>query len=629
MCDWSVRCGTTDLLCLCFNERRFQVMSTVIQYILYLAVLVVLAIPLGAYIKKVMNGEKTLLSKILTPCENAVYKVMKVNKEEQMNWKKYAASVIIFSGIGLVFLFLLQLLQGVLPGNPQGLSGVKWDLSFNTAVSFITNTNWQAYSGESTLSYLTQALGLTVQNFVSAATGIAVLFALIRGFIKVKADGLGSFWVDMTRIVIHILLPLNLVISLLLVGGGVVQNLKGAETVSLVEPIAVSADGTILENAQINLETETVTVDGQVIEDAEIVTEQFVPMGPAASQVAIKQTGTNGGGFNGVNSAHPLENPNAFTNIIEMISLLLIPAALCFTFGSAVKNKKQGIAIFMAMFICLALALGTIAVSEQLATPQLAQDGNVNISMTDQAGGNMEGKETRFGIASSSTWAAFTTAASNGSVNSMHDSYTSLGGMVTMLLMQLGEVIFGGVGCGLYGMLAFAILTVFIAGLMVGRTPEFLGKKIEPYEMKWSVLACLATPIAILVGSGIAAIVPSVTDSLNNGGAHGFSELLYAYSSCGGNNGSAFAGFNANTVFLNISLGLVMLFARFLPIIGTLAIAGSLAGKKKIATTAGTLSTTNAMFVFLLIFIVLLVGALSFFPALALGPIAEFFQSIV
>lgn len=604
-------------------------MSTVIQYILYLAVLVILAIPLGAYIKKVMNGEKTFLSKILTPCENAVYKVMKVNKEEQMNWKKYAVSVLIFSGIGLVFLFLLQLLQGVLPGNPQGLSGVKWDLSFNTAVSFITNTNWQAYSGESTLSYLTQALGLTVQNFVSAATGIAVLFALIRGFIKVKADGLGSFWVDMTRIVIHILIPLNLVISLLLVGGGVVQNLKGAETVSLVEPIAVSADGTILENAEINLETETVTIDGQVIEDAEIVTEQFVPMGPAASQIAIKQSGTNGGGFNGVNSAHPLENPNAFTNLIEMISILLIPAALCFTFGKAVKNKKQGVAIFMAMFICLVLALGTIAVSEQLATPQLAQDGNVNISMTDQAGGNMEGNETRFGIVSSSTWAAFTTAASNGSVNSMHDSYTPLGGMVTMLLMQLGEVIFGGVGCGLYGMLAFAILTVFIAGLMVGRTPEFLGKKIEPYEMKWSVLVCLATPIAILVGSGIAAIVPSVADSLNNGGAHGFSELLYAYSSCGGNNGSAFAGFNVNTVFLNISLGLVMLFARFLPIIGTLAIAGSLAGKKKIATTAGTLSTTNAMFVFLLIFIVLLVGALSFFPALALGPIAEFFQSIV
>jgi len=603
-------------------------MSAVIQYILYLAVLIVLAIPLGAYIKKVMNGEKTFLSKILTPCENAVYKVMRVKKDEQMNWKKYAVSVLIFSGIGLIFLFLLQILQGVLPGNPQGLQGVKWDLSFNTAVSFITNTNWQAYSGESTLSYLTQALGLTVQNFVSAATGIAVLFALIRGFIKVKADGLGSFWVDITRIVIHILIPLNLIISLCLVGGGVIQNLKGAETVSLVEPIAVSADGEILENAEIDLDTNTVTVDGKKIEDAEIVTEQFVPMGPAASQVAIKQSGTNGGGYMGVNSAHPLENPNAFTNLIEMISILLIPAALCFTFGKAVKNKKQGVAIFTAMFICLALALGMIAVSEQVATPQLAQDG-VNVSMTDQAGGNMEGKETRFGIATSSTWAAFTTAASNGSVNSMHDSYTPLGGMVTMLLMQLGEVIFGGVGCGLYGMLAFAILTVFIAGLMVGRTPEFLGKKIEPYEMKWSVLVCLATPIAILVGSGIAAIVPSVTDSLNNGGAHGFSELLYTYSSCGANNGSAFAGFNANTVFLNVSLGLVMLFARFLPIIGTLAIAGNLAGKKKIATSAGTLSTTNGMFVFLLILIVLIIGALSFFPALALGPLAEFFSNVI
>lgn len=604
-------------------------MSTVIQYILYLAVLVILAIPLGAYIKKVMNGEKTFLSKILTPCENAVYKVMRVDKEEQMNWKKYAVSVLIFSGIGLVFLFLLQFLQGVLPGNPQGLPGVKWDLSFNTAASFITNTNWQAYSGESTLSYLTQAIGLTVQNFVSAATGIAVLFALIRGFIKVKTDGLGSFWVDITRTIIHILIPLNLVVSLLLVGGGVIQNLKGAETVSLAEPIAVSAQGEILENAEIDLETNTVIVDGNIVPDAEIVTEQFVPMGPAASQVAIKQTGTNGGGYMGVNSAHPLENPNAFTNLIEMLSILLIPVALCFTFGKAVKNKKQGIAIFMAMFICLALAVGSVAVSEQFATPQLAQDGNVNISMTDQAGGNMEGKETRFGIATSSTWAAFTTAASNGSVNSMHDSYTPLGGMVTMLLMQLGEVIFGGIGCGLYGMLAFAILTVFIAGLMVGRTPEFLGKKIEPYEMKWSVLVCLATPIAILVGSGIAAVVPGIEESLNNSGAHGFSELLYSYSSCGGNNGSAFAGFNANTVFLNVSLGLVMLFARFLPIIGTLAIAGSLAGKKKIATTSGTLSTTNGMFVFLLIFVVLLVGALSFFPALALGPLAEFFSNMM
>lgn len=602
-------------------------MSAILQYGLYLAILVILAIPLGAYIKKVMDGEKTFLSRILTPCENAVYKVMRIKKEEEMSWKKYAVSVLIFSGIGLIFLFLLQLLQGVLPGNPQNLPGVKWDLSFNTAVSFVTNTNWQAYSGESTLSYLSQALGLTVQNFVSAATGIAVLFAMIRGFIKVKSTGLGSFWVDMTRIIIHILIPLNLVIALGLVGGGVIQNLKPAETVSLVEPIAISAEGEVIENAVIDQEKNTVTVDGKIIPDAEIVTDQFVPMGPAASQIAIKQSGTNGGGFMGVNSAHPLENPSAFTNLLEMISLLLIPAALCFTFGRSVKNKKQGVAIFLAMFICLVIALGCVAASEQIATPQLAQDG-VNMTTVDQAGGNMEGKESRFGIATSATWATFTTAASNGSVNSMHDSYTPLGGMVPMLLMQLGEVIFGGTGCGLYGMLAFAILTVFIAGLMVGRTPEFLGKKIEPYEMKWAVLVCLATHIAILVGSGIAAVVPSVADSLNNPGAHGFSELLYAYSSAGGNNGSAFAGFNANTVFLNLTLGFVMLFVRFLPVIGTLAIAGSLAGKKRIATTAGTLSTTNALFVFLLIFIVLLVGALSFFPALALGPIAEFFSSI-
>ena len=603
-------------------------MSAVLQYVLYLAILVILAIPLGAYIKKAMCGEKTFLSKILTPCENAIYKIMRIDKDEQMNWKKYALCVVFFSLFGFIFLFLLQLLQGVLPGNPQNLPGVSWHLSFNTTASFVTNTNWQAYTGESTLSYLSQALGLTVQNFVSAGTGIAVLFALIRGFTKVKTDGLGSFWVDLTRSIVHVLLPLNLVISLMLVGGGVIQNLSPAQTVSLVEPIAVSAEGEILEGAQIDLENNTVTLDGQVVADAEIVTEQFVPMGPAASQVAIKQSGTNGGGYMGVNSAHPLENPNAFTNMVEMLSILLIPVALCFTFGKAIKNKKQGRAIFIAMFLCLVLALGIIAVNEQAATPQLAQDGAVNITQVDQAGGNMEGKETRFGIATSSTWAAYTTAASNGSVNSMHDSYTPIGGMITMLLMQLGEVIFGGVGCGLYGMLAFAILTVFIAGLMVGRTPEFLGKKIEPYEMKWSVLVCLATPIAILVGSGIAAVWPTITESLNNGGAHGFSEMLYAFSSCAGNNGSAFAGFNANTVFLNVSLGLVMLFVRFIPIIGTLAIAGSLA-KKRIATTAGTLSTTNGMFVFLLIFIVLLVGALSFFPALALGPLAEFFGMAV
>lgn len=575
--------------------------AAVAQYMIYLLLLIILAVPLGTYIRKVMNGEKTFLSWLLSPVENIVYKIIGIKQSEEMNRKTYTKSVLLFSGIGIIFMTALQMLQGALPGNPQRLSGVKWDLAFNTAASFVTNTNWQAYSGESTLSYLTQAVGLTVQNFVSAATGIAVLFALIRGITKSKTEKLGNFWVDLTKIVIHILLPLNIVLALCLAGGGVIQNFNGAGETELLEPVEI---------------------------DGEMVTKQFVPMGPAASQVAIKQSGTNGGGYMGVNSAHPFENPNGFTNLLQMISILLIPAALCFTFGQAVKNKKQGTAIFMAMFLCLVLALGVIAVNEQAATPQLAQNGMVDISTWNQPGGNMEGKETRFGIASSSAWAAFTTAASNGSVNSMHDSMTPLGGMITMLLMQLGEVVFGGVGCGLYGMLAFAILTVFIAGLMVGRTPEFLGKKIEPYEMKWSVLVCLATPIAILTGSGIAAMIPEVADSLNNSGAHGFSELLYAYSSCAGNNGSAFAGFNANTVFLNVSLGLVMLFARFLPIIGIMAIAGSLAGKKKIAATAGTLSTSNGMFVFLLLFIVLLIGALSFFPALALGPIAEYFGSM-
>ena len=578
-------------------------MSAVLQYVLYLVILVALAIPLGKYIGKVMNGEKVFLSGLLVPCEKVIYKALRIDKDEQMSWKKYAVSALLFSAAGFIFLFLLHLLQGVLFLNPQGLPGTSWHLAFNTTASFVTNTNWQAYSGESTLSYLTQMLGLTVQNFVSAATGIAVLFALIRGFIKVKENGLGSFWTDMTRIILYILIPLSIIVTVGLFSQGVSQNFDAYQTVDLLEPIT--------------------------LEDGTVVTQQIVPMGPAASQVAIKQLGTNGGGFYGVNSAHPLENPNAFTNMLEMISLLLIPVALCFTFGRNIKDKKQGIAIFLAMFIMLGAALSIIAVNEQSATPQLVQNGAVDTSMVDQPGGNMEGKEARFGIATSSTWAAFTTAASNGSVNSMHDSYTPLGGMITMLQMQLGEVIFGGVGCGLYGMIGFAILAVFIAGLMVGRTPEYLGKKIEPYEMKMAMLVCLATPIACLVGSGIAAMLPEVHASLNNAGTHGFSEVLYSYSSGAGNNGSAFAGFNANTVFLNVSIGLVMLFVRFVPMVATLAIAGSLVQKKKVAVSAGTLKTHNALFIFLLIFVVLLVGALSFFPALALGPIAEFFQMIV
>ena len=577
-------------------------MNTAMECILYLAVLILLAVPLGTYIGKVMNGEPVFLSKVILPIENATYRMLKIEKEEQMTAKKYSISVILFSVFSFVVLFLLHLFQGVLPLNPESLPGTSWHLAFNNTSSFVTNTNWQSYSGESTLSYFTQMLGLTVQNFASAAVGIAVLFALIRGFIKVKETGLGSFWVDTTRTILYILLPLSLVISIALVSQGVIQNFSSYQTVTLVQPVT--------------------------LQDGTKITQEVVPQGPAASQIAIKQLGTNGGGYMGTNSAHPLENPTPFSNLIEMLSILLIPAALCFTFGRNVKDKRQGVAIFLAMFILLCSALAVIAASESGASPQLAQNGAVNVSSVGQAGGNMEGKETRFGIAASSTWAAFTTAASNGSVNSMHDSYTPLGGMIPMLLMQLGEVVFGGVGCGLYGMIGFAILAVFIAGLMVGRTPEYLGKKIEPYEMRMAVLVCLATPVAILIGSGLAAALPQTVQSLSNKGAHGFSEILYAYSSAGGNNGSAFAGFNANTVFGNVSIGLIMLFVRFVPMLATLAIAGSLVQKKRVAVSAGTLPTHNAMFVGLLIFVVLLIGALSFFPALALGPIAEYFQML-
>ncbi|WIW70548.1 potassium-transporting ATPase subunit KdpA [Anaerosinus gibii] len=577
-------------------------MNLILQYSLYLVILIIFAVPLGAYIGKVMNGEKVFLTRVVEPVENLIYKILCIDKTEEMNWKSYLWSVLFFNGFGFLVLFFMHMCQNLLPLNPQNMDGTSWHLAFNNAISFVTNTNWQAYSGESTLSYFTQMFGLTVQNFVSAATGIAVLFVLIRAFIKVKERGLGNFWVDITRIVLYVLIPLSMIVSIALVSQGVVQNFAPYEIVNLVEPVA--------------------------LENGSQVTEQIVPMGPGASQIAIKQLGTNGGGYFGTNSAYPLENPTALSNLIEVLSILLIPAALCFTFGKNIGDKRQGKAIFSAMFILLILALVGIAINEQIATPQLAQNGAVNIGMENQAGGNMEGKEARFGIVGSSTWAAFTTAASNGSVNSMHDSYTPLGGMITMVLMQLGEVVFGGVGCGLYGMISFVILTVFIAGLMVGRTPEYLGKKIEPREMKLSVIVCLATPVAILIGSGIAVVVPSVLDSLNNTGTHGLSEIVYAYSSVGGNNGSAFAGFSANTVFLNVSLGICMLFARFVPIIAIVAMAGSLVEKKRLAVTPGTLSTCNTMFIFMLILIVLLVGALSFFPALSLGPIAEYCQMI-
>ena len=573
------------------------------QCLLYVALLALLAWPLGIYMGKVMEGEPLWLQKILAPCERGIYRLVGTDPTEQMGWKRYLGCVLAFSLVSMAALMLLLMAQHSLPLNPQGIAGTSWHLALNTAVSFVSNTNWQAYSGENAMSYLAQMAGLTVQNLVSAAVGIAVLFALMRGLRSGCATGLGNFWADTTRAVLYILVPLSLVLSLLLIWQGVPQNFSPYKTVALLEPITT--------------------------ENGATVTEQMVPMGPQASQVAPKQLGTNGGGFNGANSAHPHENPTPLANLLEMLSLLLIPAGLCFTFGRQIGDMRQGAAIFLAMTLLLGAAIGITAWAEQNATPQLAQAGQVDMTAhanplgNIQAGGNMEGKETRLGITNSAIWAAATTAASNGSVNAMHDSLTPLGGLVAMVLMQLGEVVFGGVGSGLYGMLAFVLLTVFMAGLMVGRTPEYLGKKVEPFEMKMAVVVCLTTPIAILAGAGVMCLVPQVAESLNNALPHGFSEILYAATSAGANNGSAFGGLTANTPFLNVLLSVLMLAGRFVPIAAILAIAQSMAGKKTVAASAGSLSTCNGMFVFLLVFVVLLVGALSFFPALALGPLAE------
>ena len=594
------------------------------QCLLYVTLLALLAYPLGIYMGKVMDGEPFLLQKILAPCERGLYCILGIKPEEQMGWKRYLGCVFAFSVVSLVILVLLLMVQGSMPLNPQGIANTRWDLALNTAASFVTNTNWQSYSGENAMGYLAQMAGLTVQNFVSAAVGIAVLFAFIRGLRATRTDtpaesnasdasttlrpqsayGLGNFWADVTRVTLYVLMPLSLTLSLLLVWQGVPQNFSAYKTVALVEPF--------------------VTQDGATI------SEQMVPMGPQASQVAPKQLGTNGGGFNGVNSAHPHENPTPLANLLEMLALLLIPAGLCFTFGRQVNDMRQGVAIFVAMTLLLTVAIGLTAWAEQNTPPLLAQSGQPASAsynnLPPQPGGNMEGKETRFGITNSATWAAATTAVSNGSVNSMHDSFTPLGGLVPMVLMQLGEVVFGGVGSGLYGMLAFVLLTVFMAGLMVGRTPEYLGKKVEPFEMKMAVVVCLTTPVSILIGGGLMCLVPQVVESLNNPLPHGFSEILYAATSAGANNGSAFAGLNANTPFINVLLSALMLVARFVPIAAILAAAQSLKGKKTVAASSGSLSTNNGMFVFLLIFVVLLVGALSFFPALALGPVAEHLQ---
>ncbi|RDY28320.1 potassium-transporting ATPase subunit KdpA [Romboutsia weinsteinii] len=575
----------------------------IIQIIFFIALTIFLAKPLGHYIAKVFKGEKVLLSKIFAPVERFIYKVLNIKEEDEMDWKQYAISVIIFSVISLFFVMILQMIQHILPLNPAELGSVSWDLSFNTAASFVTNTNWQAYSGESTLSYLSQMLGLTVQNFVSAAVGICILLVMIRGFIRTKTKKIGNFWVDLTKSVLYVLLPLSTALAIFLTTQGVVQNLTPYKEVS--------------------------TIETMVLEDGTKSSTQIIPGGPAASQIAIKQLGTNGGGFFGTNSAHPLENPTLPSNIAQVVSIILIPTALCFTFGELVKDKRQGNAILCAMLIIFTLAMVSTFYAEYKGTPEISNNPSISMDITDkQSGGNMEGKEVRFGVTNSAIWGVTTTSASNGSVNSMHDSFTPIGGMVLTLLMQLGEVIFGGVGSGLYGMLAFAMLTVFIAGLMVGRTPEYLGKKIEPFEMKMASILVITTPILVLIGTAITCMLPNIGDLLNNNGPHGFSEILYALSSTGNNNGSAFAGFSANNVFINLLTGITMLLARFIPAILTIAVAGSLAGKKILPTSSGTLATHNKMFVGLLVGVVLMIGALSFLPALALGPIAEHLSMI-
>ncbi|NVO10397.1 MAG: potassium-transporting ATPase subunit KdpA [Bacteroidales bacterium] len=548
----------------------------VIQVILFFALLIGLTPILGNYMYKVFTGNKHIMLPLFGWLEKITYKLTGVNSDEETNWKSYTFGLLMFNLVGLVFVFLIQVIQVYLPLNPAHLPNVSWHSAFNTSVSFMTNTNWQGYAGETTLSYFVQMVGLTVQNFVSAATGIAVLIALIKGISRKTTDKLGNFWVDLTRSTLYVLLPLSILFAIVLVGQGVIQNFKTYETVQ--------------------------TLQG---------TQQVIPMGPAASQIAIKQLGTNGGGFFNANSSHPLENPTPFSNFLEMLAILLIPAALTYTYGKMVGSIRQGWTIFTAMLILLVIGLSISLYAEYSSNPIF---GHLPL---------MEGKETRFGITNSVLWSTSTSAASNGSVNAMHDSLSPIAGMVAMVNIMLGEIIFGGVGAGLYGMLIFIILTVFIAGLMVGRTPEYLGKKIEAFEVQMALVAILAPNIIILLFSAWASVCTSGLSSLNNSGSHGLSEILYAYASAAGNNGSAFAGLNANTVFYNLTIGFGMLIGRFGVIIPVMAIAGSMAKKKITPPSSGTFHTDNWLFIGLLIAIILIVGGLTHFPALSLGPIAE------
>jgi K+-transporting ATPase ATPase A chain len=591
-----------------------------LQLALYVLVLVLLVKPLGAYMAAVFQGERTFMLPLLGPVERLIYRVSGVDTGRESDWKQYAAGVLLVNFLGFLAVYALQRLQGVLPLNPQGLPAVSPDSSFNTAVSFATNTNWQGYAGEATMSYLTQMLGLAVQNFLSAASGIAVLIALVRGFTRRQSGTIGNFWVDFTRSNLYVLLPLSFILAVVLAAQGVVQTFEPYQKANLVEPVVIQVPATNADG------TPQLDAAGAPVMKDETVTEGTLPLGPAASQVAIKQLGTNGGGFFNVNSAHPFENPTPLTNFLESLAILLISAALCYTFGVMVKDKRQGWAVLAAMLVIFVpLMIGAFA-AEQAGNPRFEALGVDQAASAMQPGGNMEGKETRFGIANSALWATATTAASNGSVNSMHDSFTPLGGLVPMWLMQLGEVVFGGVGSGLYGMLMFAIVAVFIAGLMVGRTPEYLGKKIDAYEVKMASIVLLVPPGLVLLGTAIAVMVPAATASVANPTVHGFSEILYAFSSAGNNNGSAFAGLSANTPFYNIALGVAMWASRYWLMVPVLAIAGSLAAKRATAITAGTLPTHTPLFVTLLVFVVLLVGALTFVPALALGPIVEHLQ---
>ncbi|HTA77234.1 MAG TPA: potassium-transporting ATPase subunit KdpA [bacterium] len=588
-----------------------------LQIIAYFVVLLALSVPLGIYMAKVYENKPLFLGKFFGWLEKLIYKLGGIHPEKEMDWKGYALSMLLFNIVGGLILYAMERVQASLPLNPAGQSAVPPDLAFNTAISFITNTNWQFYGGETTMSYLTQMAGLAVHNFLCAASGMATLVALIRGIVRKETKFLGNFWVDMTRGVLYILLPLSVIFTMILIQQGTPQTFSNTVNASLVQP--TSYDQPVTTAAGV-----PVTVDGKPQMTHVVVTEQPISLGPVASQEAIKMLGTNGGGYFNVNSAHPYENPTPFIDFLELLAILLIPAALCFTFGSMVKDHRQGWAILVAMFLLLAPMLYLCVQQEQAGNPLLNRM-TVGAHGETLADGNMEGKEVRFGIADSALWASITTAASNGSVNAMHDSFTPLGGMVPMWMIMLGEVSFGGVGSGLYGMLAFVILAVFVAGLMVGRTPEYLGKKIQTYEMKMASIMILIPPLLVLVCTAVA--VATGGAGTNNPGAHGFSELLYAFDSMSNNNGSAFAGLSATTLY-NLMGGAAMWFGRFWLAIPVLAMAGSLAKKKVVPESAGTLPTHTVLFVVMLISTVIIVGALTFFPALALGPIVEHLKMI-